>query len=242
MKRTKTILGDLNINLLEFNKKDSSGNYLYDMPNVVSVRRMSNYLPSWSGPDITSVIEDMTSFSDVPLLCEDKKCPFSEQCPLSKNNLLNRWVGNPCPLDQIMAFRLFAGYVNDMEISPEDFTDLKLVNDLIRLNIQLDRAEKLIRKESPVETMVSGVDAKTDLKHNTRQPNQLIALQKSLRADISSTLKQLLGTRQAKLDALAKTNNKASASDWMADVMKKAKEVANAEVEQEVKPGSHLEI
>ncbi len=225
--KKKVLLGSFHINFDEFDEKDWRGKYLYESPHVVSVRRMSVYLPGWNGEEITAVNEQLNIYTDAPITCKDT-CPFSSDCPLVQNGLVSRWRNKPCPIDSISAFRKFAGYINDLDIKPEDYTDINMVNDLVRLHLQMDRCDKLIRNESPLETMVAGTDAKTTLKHAARQPNQYLEVQRRIRADIASIYKQLMASRQSKSEQLKTLKKADDISSVHSDLLNYAKNMENS--------------
>src|SRR5258708_16931247 len=133
----KKVLGNLNIDFNQFDGKDSEGEYLFRPGNVVSSRRKSVYIPSWTSEDISAVDEQLDIYDKVPILCKGSDCGFASDCPLLKTGLVTRWLGHRCPIEIIAAFRHFAGFVNNLDIKPEDYVDITIVNDLVRLSIQM---------------------------------------------------------------------------------------------------------
>jgi hypothetical protein len=223
--KKKRILGSMNVDYDKFDEKDSEGKYLFSPPNVLSLRRKIWYLDGWTAEEISAVEEQLTIYKELPIVCKGDSCPFADICPLVSNGLVKRWLGVGCPIEVVDAFRHFAGYINDLSITPTDYVDIQMVNDLVRLQILMGRCDKLIRRESPVETMVVGTDSKTGLKHDTRQPNQLLEAQRRLRQDIHKIYQLLVASRQAKVDAEAKQQRKADVSNQMADLLEYAKKL-----------------
>lgn len=223
-KKLKKPLGTLNIDWDTFDDKDADGNY-YIAEDVVSTRRKSVYLPGWAGDDIKAVDEQLTIYTEVPIMCKGSECQFVDICPLIKNKLVGRWIGKACPIEIVQAFRFFAGYVNDLDIKPMDFTDIQMINDLVRNQILMSRCDKLLRKEKPIEMLVSGTDTKTGLKHEARQPNQLIAQQRMIRGDIDKLYQRLMASRQSKVEIASKSRFKEDISNSMADILDMAKKM-----------------
>ena len=240
--RQGKLLGSMNIDYNKFDEKDSQGKYVFDCPDVLSIRRKSWYLPEWDGEDVKAVDEQLTIYRELPIVCKAVECPFADICPLVENGLVTRWIGKSCPLEIVDGFRHFAGYVNDLHIKPTDYTDIQMLNDLVRLQILMSRCDKLIRKEAPIETMVAGIDSKTGLEHKARQPNQLLAVQRQLRQDINKIYSMLLASRQAKVDAEAKQKVKTDVSNQMADLLAYAKEMKDPDEEIDRDRMSMLEI
>jgi len=218
-KNIKTVMGSLRIDFSNFDVKDESGEYYYRPPEVIQMRRKRYYVLNWSAEELSNVEEQLTIYTTVPLLCKGEECDFSGECPLVKNSTVGRWVGHGCPLEIVDAFRHFAGYVNDLDIRPEDYTDIQMVNDLVRLQIQLTECDKLKRKEAPVEVMVAGTDSKTGLRHNSRQPSQLLEQQRRLRQDINKHYQLLLASRQARKEAERKSMGESDITNVMTQVL-----------------------
>jgi len=212
----------LNIDYSNFDEKDVRGNYIYSPPGVLSLKKKSWALPGWDKLTIRHVEEQLTIYTDVPIKCKGESCEFADSCPLVKNGLVKRWIGQGCPVEIIDAFRHFAGYVNDLGIKSIDYTDIQTVNDLVRLQIHMQRCDKLMRLEKPIDTLVFGQDKRTDLKHSTRQINPLVSVQKSLREDISTLYKSLIASREAKAAAKAREKQREDPSNFMAEVLQRA--------------------
>jgi hypothetical protein len=222
-KNIRKVMGSLNIDFSNFDVRNEAGEYVYRPPDVIPMKRKHWYIIGWTSDDIADVEEQLSIYTAVPLLCKGAECDFANECPLVSHNCVGRWVGQGCPLEKVDAFRHFAGYVNDLSVSPGDYSDIQMINDLIRLQIQLVRCDKLIRKESPVETMVMGTDSKTNLTHNARQPSQLMRLQGLLRQDINKHYRMLLASREARKAAEGKSGNDAATE--MALVLEKLKKL-----------------
>lgn len=226
--RKKNVLGAFNIDFDNFDARDSDGNYLFESPYVVSVRRQSVYLPGWTGKDIAAVNEQINIYTELPIPCMGKNCLYADTCPLIKNSLVKRWADTnlACPIESIEAYRIFAGYVNDLEIEPENFTDIQIVCDLVRLNLQMKRLDKLLRKVHPLDVTVIGTDAKTTLKHELKQPSSYLQAQRLIRAEIDKLYDKLLASRKSKMDVQLKSKDGVvDLSTQMADILAQASKI-----------------
>jgi hypothetical protein len=230
--RVKKAPDCFNVDYNNFDEKDTQGEYIYSFPYVISSRKKSWYLPKWTADEIKSAEETLTIYTDIPIECKGTGCKFKDTCPLIKVGKVNRWIGHGCPIETINAFIHFYKYVNDLDIRVEDYTDIQVLNDLIRLQIQMARCDKLIRKEDPTETMIAGEDTKTGLRHNVRQPNQLVEMQRRLRQDINKLYSTLLASRQSKADAESKIRSKTDNSNMMADLLGAARNKIKEEKEK----------
>jgi len=163
----------------------------------------SKYLP-WTVKELRAVEPQLTISTTLPIECKGEDCVFADSCPLVKHDVVSRALGNPCPIECVDAFRYFSGYVTDLGVKPTDFTDLQMINDLVRLQIMINRCDKFLQKEDPFEVTVAGVDARTSLSHNARAPHALVHQQKMLRQDMDKIYQRLLASRDAKLNTTAK--------------------------------------
>ena len=231
------LVGSLNIDFEKFDDRDAEGKYLFSPENgVVTTRRKSMYLPNetgWDGPAITAVEEQLDIYTKVPITCRGNDCIFSADCSLCKLGIVERWVSSNCPLEVIANFRRFAGYINDLEVSPENYTDLQMINDIVRMQCIMARCDALAGKEDPVETLLVGTDVKSTLEHLGRQPSSYYALQEKLRKDINATYKMLLASRQSKIEADAKKKIKEDISTTYSDLMEAAREMREAEIKSQ---------
>lgn len=234
MARKPKFVGSLNIDFEKFDERDSEGKYLFSPENgVVTIRRKSMYLPNelgWDGPAISAVEEQLDIYDKVPITCKGQECIFAPDCILCKLGLVERWVGASCPIEIIANFRRFAGYINDLGVSPENFTDLQMINDLVRMQCIMARCDTLAGKENPVETSVVGKDVKSNLEHKLREPSSYYALQERLRKDINTIYKMLLASRQAKIEADTKKKIKEDISTQYAEIMEAAKALREEEL------------
>jgi hypothetical protein len=186
-------------------------NFLPEIMDVPTLPEEHSKLPYHAKPNYTKASVEYSKYSGVVYNIETEKYHTYFVDGIATHN---------CPIMAIEAFRHFAGYVNDLEILPSDYTDIQLLNDLIRLSMQMQLCDKLLRKESPVETMVVGTDAKTSLKHETRQPNQYLALQRMFRQDISKLYTALIASRRDKIDVKSKVERIQDPSKMWSDLLK----------------------
>lgn len=222
-------LRPIRMNWDQFLEKNSKGDYVYP-DNVFTTKRKSWYM-LWNADEIDAVEDQLTIYTNLPMKCKGDACPFADRCPLISAGVINRAVGKDCPLEIVDAFRHFAGYINDLEIKPTDYTDIQLVNDLVRLQINLARCDKFLKKEDPFEVLVAGVDAKTTLVHKSRGPHALITQQKMLRQDINAIYEKLIASRSAKASANRKASNTdiVSAMTERYEKMRKEREAKEAQ-------------
>ena len=96
-------------------------------------------------------------FAKVPLYCKAEKCPYAETCLLLKSDLAPK--GEPCPMETSHIEMRTEGYKQDYGLDTASFTDRVLMNQVIKLDILIDRCEALMSIEgTPVIEITAGVD------------------------------------------------------------------------------------
>lgn len=212
---------------------------------IISVRRMEWYLqdPDWTGDAITSVLLQLTIFTEVPILCKGHACDFAHSCPLVKAGSVDHFASRNalCPVEIVEAFRKFAGYINNLDIKPWDFIDIENLNALVRLQIKMRQIDMLLQKESPSETFVAIAVGQKEI--TQRKGNTLLGQQAELDARIQVIYKNLLATRQAKNTAVNAIRGSANISDILTVLQDKKKEKQQAALPIAVTGDTgHLEI
>ena len=132
-------------------------------------------------------------YAPVPITCKGDSCPYSESCAMLPYDLAPE--GEPCPVEIAKIEALIQGYISDFDLDDMSFTDRALVNEVVSLDIMLDRCRALMAKEgTPVLDVVIGISEHGE---EIRQP----AVSKSIEA-----YEKLTKRKDNKLMMLAKTN------------------------------------
>ena len=99
--------------------------------------------------------------SRIPITCKGDNCPYSTTCQLVPYDLAP--VGEPCPREIAMVETLVQGYYSDFELDEMSFTDRSLVNEIVFLDIMLERCKGLMSKEGvPISEVVIGLSEHGD--------------------------------------------------------------------------------
>lgn len=132
-------------------------------------------------------------YTPIPIICKADSCPYSESCSLLSYDLAPE--GEFCPVEIAKIEALVQGYYSDFELDEMSFTDRSLVNEVVGLDIMIDRCKALMAKEgTPVIDVVIGI---AENGAEIRQP----AVSKSIEA-----YEKLTKRKDQKLQFLAKTN------------------------------------
>lgn len=193
-----------------------------------------SYHLGWHVSDVRSVNETLDLYNKLPRVCKGKDCWWAGQCPSAPNFIFE---GYKCPLDILDVYRNFFRYVTEMEVSPTDHADLKMVEDLLRIDLQIkhiDQQIQLAGMESIKEVTMRNATSKEQVLH------PLLTFQRGLRQDRNTLYEKLIISREAKKKAEAMdTRGKTDLLQWMYR-MKEAAE--KAKITEEEKPALTGEV
>ena len=97
-----------------------------------------------------------------PILCKGGACPYSSSCFALKAGIQPP-VGEPCVLETDRIERLVERYNEDFDFSTSSLTDMLAINELIQLDLMMDRCQKLIGDEAlPVIEVNIGISPHGD--------------------------------------------------------------------------------
>ena len=97
-------------------------------------------------------------YARVPIYCKGERCPYSENCPIFINGLAPE--GEACPVEVAQIERKYALYSKDFDLDGPDAspTDLALVEEIITMEIYMERCKSLMSREiSPIQMVAVGV-------------------------------------------------------------------------------------
>jgi hypothetical protein len=105
-------------------------------------------------------------YAKIPLLCKADSCPYSDNCPLLPYDLAPH--GEYCPVETAQIELRAISYSQEFDLENASFTDKNLVNEIISLDIMLERCKALMAKEgTPVVEIVAGM---TERGEEIKQP------------------------------------------------------------------------
>lgn len=97
-----------------------------------------------------------------PILCKGQGCPYSTSCFALKAGIQPP-PGDPCVLETDRIERLIERYNDDFDFATSSLTDMLAINELIQLDLLIDRCQKLMAQESlPVIEVNIGVNQHGD--------------------------------------------------------------------------------
>lgn len=85
------------------------------------------------------VLRKFPLLKDLPMVCKGVNCPYAEKCDIlrgaKENNTEDSLIGTDCRNEQLYAVQLFTDLVTELNIKPDQSTDILIVTNLIRLMI-----------------------------------------------------------------------------------------------------------
>ena len=95
-------------------------------------------------------------FAKIPLICKGENCPYAEQCPLIEYDLAP--VGEVCAQEAAQIELRTKAYAQDFDIDSMSFVDKVLLNEIVGLDIMIERCRALMANEgSPVIDVLTDV-------------------------------------------------------------------------------------
>lgn len=85
-------------------------------------------------------------FSVFPIPCKQGKCPYGDSCIALQNNMEPPY-GEPCILEVVKIENLIVGYSMDFNIDSASTSDRVLIQELIQLDLLMDRCQILMSKD-----------------------------------------------------------------------------------------------
>jgi len=138
-------------------------------------------------------------FSVFPIPCKGENCPYGDSCLALQNNLEPPY-GEPCIVEVNKIENLVVSYSTDFHIDTASTTDRVLIQELIQLDILMDRCQNLMARDiSPLQEVTMGV---TDDGEAYTQPvvSRYYEAWEKMSKRRQSLFNEMLSTRRAKKD------------------------------------------
>lgn len=146
----------------------------------------------WRVNEVRSVNSNLGLYTSLPMVCQASGCFWASQCPTRPDFAFK---GRLCPLEIIEAYKFFVGYVRDLGIKPTDYVDLRLVEDLIRIDLQLRQVDQRLQLQGMESDTVGGVAQGTGTAIWEKTSHPLLATQDKLRNRRREIHKSLIASK-----------------------------------------------
>jgi len=162
-------------------------------------------------------------FARIPIICKADECPYSESCQLLPYDLAPE--GEFCPMEVAQIEARTCSYAEDIGIENASYTDKVLLNEIVGLDIMLERCRALMAKEgTPVIEIVAGVSEHGE---EIKQPTVSKAWDayERISKKRDNAYQLLMMTRKDNKDKGDDTDTDAALSDIIASTLVDAKEI-----------------
>ncbi len=136
----------------------------------------------------------------IPLYCKEERCPFAESCILLANSLTVK--GQPCPQEIAQIKQKYVQYAAELGLEDENcetrYVDEALLEEVITMEIYMDRCKALMSKEaSPVQMVTGGISANGE-SYETPQISKALEAYEKFSKKRNEAFSQLMATRKDK--------------------------------------------
>lgn len=181
----------------------------------------------------TKLREVIPILEDVPMVCKGKDCPYADKCPLisklNDNEILGL-VGSDCRIDRVEALKQFSSLVKELDINPNQATDILNVTSLVRLYIFKRRIDWQIALDGMMTKEPGAVNQRTGQVYWKEAVHPLYKENEKLEKQISALQTQLMASRKDRAQ-LASVIGKGNS--FLKDIFTRKPEILEADFEEE---------
>jgi len=173
----------------------------------------------------------------LPMICSGTACVYSSVCPILKamttNSQRMKLVGTKCRVEKEKALEAFSSWIHELDIAPEDTTDLLNLSLMIRNVITLHRIDWTIAMNGMYEQKVGGIVQKTGQVFYNKELSQLHKLAQDITKQQQSLHSQLVASRRDRVNLAASTGKSMSVLQKLMTQRLEAKQAAENVTEAE---------
>lgn len=137
-------------------------------------------------------------FASIPIVCRGPACPYAEVCPLLKADVAP--VGFSCPIEAKLVANTMAAYIEQFDIEDDNFIELSMVREMVDIEVQYMRQDKILSMEHFIQENVVGVDSDGDPVMR-KELHIAVELADKLHKRRQALFKNFLATRESRLKA-----------------------------------------
>jgi hypothetical protein len=113
---------------------------LSTVENVFDTESLA-FILGWPIESVEQSVRHLPIFRDIPLTCRKAECVCLKRALLSEE-MQKRVEGKRCPIEINYAKEIFTGYIKDLDIQPQHYTDVQMVTDIVRIQVILRRIDQ----------------------------------------------------------------------------------------------------
>jgi hypothetical protein len=146
----------------------------------------------WYVTEVRATNRDLGLYDKLPMVCKAEECPRSKACKTAPEFLFK---GLRCPIETMEVYRDFVRYVRELEVEPDNWVDLKMIEELVQLDLYISRIDHSLRVDGFMVEQTAGIMQKIPLPVKDQGAHPLIAVQTKYRDDRRKLYKDLLANR-----------------------------------------------
>lgn len=190
--------------------------------SVVSDQRQARLL-AWTESQVRTVNRQTGIYIQLPAICKGTTgCVYAQNnlCPVENRD---SFIGKNCPLELLEIFKHFSGYIKDLSIEPEDYTNIQLIADLCRLHLTLWRTDMNMRIQPEISSEIGVIAQKTGEAFYRETINKNRELQAVTRESIQKVYRSLIATKESKARLKTGDTGSITISDLIDQHMKRSR-------------------
>lgn len=189
--------------------------------------------PEWQisekGKDAIRVAVSMAQtkhglMAGVPIICKGTECPFKETCYLFSQDM--DVPGERCPIEIATILERFDAYMIELDIEPDNTTDMSLLKNLVDIEIQLVRTDRKMASSADMVEQVIAAVGENGIPYYRPEINKAAEYKLKLLNEHSKILSYLHATRKDK--ASEKNLLVIDASNYAAKLMEHKKAIESS--------------
>ncbi len=160
----------------------------------------------WDPSNKVKIPKKLPVISDMPMICNTKKCHYASVCPTLKAMDPSNYhilEGTRCREEKYLGIQHFTTLVKDLNIEPGQAVDILDVANLVRLYIYRRRIDWDIAVEGMTIEAVNAIDHKTKKAFGEMKEHPLLKVANAIDKQIDSTKKSLIASRKDRLTMAA---------------------------------------
>ena len=155
-------------------------------------------------------------YSVFPIPCKGRGCPYRQSC-LAAQNSMEPPIGEPCVIEVAKIEQLVVSYATEFDISAASVTDRVIMQELIQLDLLMDRCQCLLAQDADVlQEVVVGSTEDGDTYTQPVISRYLEAWEKLSRRR-QALFDEMLATRKSKKDL---KKSPVSEEDYLMNIVK----------------------
>ena len=161
--------------------------------------------------------------ASLPMVCKWESCVAKHACPLFQTKVSPTPEGKACPYEIEMINNYLSDYCRELEVSPNDITDMALIKEMVTWHIYEWRAQaEMAAEPNIIREAVIGYDTENDEPVTKEVMNPIIIMLEKASKTRAKIRDALIATREAK--AKEKGRKQVGLSELAANIQQKIEE------------------